>query len=99
MSPLIERARTQIRIIGIAWARSQNDWSEPFLVRTIAARGLSMVTRHLLIGRREMLACLGAGMLSARQLFAQTGTPEFTALDHIEFYVSNVEKSRDFFVR
>ena len=38
--------------------------------------------------------------LLARQGFArQAATPEFAALDHIEFYVSNVEKSRDLFVR
>src|SRR5262249_9609642 len=37
--------------------------------------------------------------LSARTLIAQDDKLEFSALDHIEFYVSNVEKSRDFFVR
>jgi catechol 2,3-dioxygenase-like lactoylglutathione lyase family enzyme len=51
------------------------------------------------IGRREMLGLFGAGFVASRQLGAQVAEPEFTALDHIEFYVSNAEKSRDFFVR
>src|SRR6184192_3042832 len=53
----------------------------------------------LLIGRREMLGLFGAGLLTTRRLAPQGQAPEFAALDHIEFYVSNVEKSRDFFVR
>ena len=44
--------------------------------------------------RRETLGLLAAGTLSA-----QTSPLQFAALDHIEFYVSDVEKSRDFFVR
>jgi catechol 2,3-dioxygenase-like lactoylglutathione lyase family enzyme len=44
--------------------------------------------------RRELLALLGAGTL-----YAQRSPPEFAALDHIEFYVSNLDKSRDFFAR
>ena len=54
------------------------------------------------LDRREMLGILGSGLLAghtARTFGAQTEQPEFAALDHIEFYVSNVERSRDFFVR
>ena len=46
------------------------------------------------ITRRETLGLLAAGTLSA-----QSSRLEFAAIDHIEFYVSDVEKSRDFFVR
>jgi catechol 2,3-dioxygenase-like lactoylglutathione lyase family enzyme len=55
------------------------------------------------ISRRELLrlGLAGAGMLSARSLAsgAQEQDQQFAGLDHFEFYVSNVEKSRDFFVR
>ena len=51
------------------------------------------------IGRREALGMLGAGLLAGRGLTAQGQGLEFSALDHIEFYVSNIERSRDFFVR
>ena len=50
------------------------------------------------MNRREALGLLGVG-LASRRLAAQTDAIEFAALDHIEFYVSNGEKSRDFFVR
>ena len=49
--------------------------------------------------RREAVRLFGASLLTARSLSAQGEALEFDALDHIEFYVSNVEKSRDFFVR
>jgi len=48
--------------------------------------------------RRDFLGFFGA-VLAARVLEAQAEEIPFAALDHIEFYVSNVEKSRDFFVR
>lgn len=48
----------------------------------------SKITRRLLL----------AGALGQR-LYAQNARPEFAALDHIEFYVSDLDKSRDFFVR
>jgi catechol 2,3-dioxygenase-like lactoylglutathione lyase family enzyme len=53
------------------------------------------------MNRRDLLGFLGAGMLAVRPTVAedQLPLPAFSALDHIEFYVSNVEKSRDFFVR
>jgi catechol 2,3-dioxygenase-like lactoylglutathione lyase family enzyme len=51
------------------------------------------------MNRRELFGLFGAGVLTARQPVAQEQLPAFSALDHLEFYVSNVEKSRDFFVR
>ncbi len=51
------------------------------------------------MNRREVLGLFGAGMLSAGRPGTQASAPEFSALDHIEFYVSSVERSRDFFVR
>jgi len=48
--------------------------------------------------RREVLRLFGAGLLAARTARAQDEQLQFAGLDHIEFYVSNVEKSRDFFV-
>ena len=54
---------------------------------------------RFLIGRRETLGLLAAGLLNLRRLAGQGQEPEFKGLDHIEFYVSNVEKSRDFYVR
>jgi catechol 2,3-dioxygenase-like lactoylglutathione lyase family enzyme len=53
------------------------------------------------MNRRDWLGLFGAGMLAVRPTVAQDQLPlpAFSALDHIEFYVSNVEKSRDFFVR
>jgi catechol 2,3-dioxygenase-like lactoylglutathione lyase family enzyme len=51
------------------------------------------------MNRRELLGLFGAGVITARQPAAQEPALTFNALDHIEFYVSNVEKSRDFFVR
>jgi catechol 2,3-dioxygenase-like lactoylglutathione lyase family enzyme len=49
--------------------------------------------------RREVCRLLPVALLSPGLLSPQSSDPEFAALDHIEFYVSNVEKSRDFFVR
>ena len=57
------------------------------------------MTHDRLIRRREALGLFGAGLFAGRELAAQSQEPEFGALDHIEFYVSDVEKSRDFFVR
>jgi catechol 2,3-dioxygenase-like lactoylglutathione lyase family enzyme len=51
------------------------------------------------MNRRDLLGLFGAGVFVVRQPVVQDQTPAFSALDHIEFYVSNVEKSRDFFVR
>jgi len=49
--------------------------------------------------RRDVLGFFGAGALILRRPGQEDPTPAFSALDHIEFFVSNVEKSRDFFVR
>jgi catechol 2,3-dioxygenase-like lactoylglutathione lyase family enzyme len=57
-----------------------------------------MDDRHLPLSRRDLLRMLPAALL-VRQIPAAPAEPEFAALDHIEFYVSDVEKSRDFFVR
>jgi catechol 2,3-dioxygenase-like lactoylglutathione lyase family enzyme len=58
-----------------------------------------MTQHRLLMSRRDLLGLIGAGVLAVREPGLQELMPEFSALDHIEFYVSNVEKSRDFFVR
>ena len=59
-----------------------------------------MTDHHRFVSRRELFGWFGAGLLSARGFAVPQGqAPEFAALDHVEFYVSNVEKSRDFFVR
>ena len=52
------------------------------------------------MNRRELLGLFGAGVLAVRRHRGQRiRRLRFSALDHIEFYVSNAEKSRDFFVR
>ena len=47
--------------------------------------------------RREAICAIGAGVLSATPLSAQDAALEFDGVDHIEFYVSQVERTRDFF--
>ena len=47
--------------------------------------------------RREAIWAIGAGMLGAARPRAQGASLAFTAVDHIEFYVSQVERTRDFF--
>jgi len=49
------------------------------------------------MNRRELLA--GFGAFALPWPIAQEPALQLSRLDHIEFYVSNVEKSRDFFVR
>jgi catechol 2,3-dioxygenase-like lactoylglutathione lyase family enzyme len=51
------------------------------------------------MNRRELLGLFGTGALVLRRPGAEDPTPAFSALDHIEFFVSDVEKSRDFFIR
>ena len=46
--------------------------------------------------RREALSVIGAGMFSAARPSAQGPSLEFDAVDHVEFYVSQVERTRDF---
>src|SRR6185369_2146265 len=50
------------------------------------------------MNRRDALKAVAAGLMTARAAAAQS-RPDFAGLDHIEFYVSNVERSRDLFVR
>lgn len=52
-----------------------------------------------LLSRRRAFGVLGAGLMAPRLLDGQTQRLNFVAIDHIEFYVSNVDRSRDFFVR
>ena len=47
--------------------------------------------------RREALCAIGAGVLAAGRPSAQEASLAFDAIDHIEFYVSQVERTRDFF--
>jgi catechol 2,3-dioxygenase-like lactoylglutathione lyase family enzyme len=47
--------------------------------------------------RREALYAIGAGMFRAARPSAQEASLEFDAVDHVEFYVSQVERTRDFF--
>jgi len=58
-----------------------------------------MAHSNFILDRRELLGLLGIGALAARGYAAQEQAPQFSALDHFEFYVSNPEKSRDFYVR
>jgi catechol 2,3-dioxygenase-like lactoylglutathione lyase family enzyme len=51
------------------------------------------------MNRRELLGMFGASVFALRSFAAQADEPQFAGLDRIEFYVSNVEKSRDFYVR
>src|SRR5215510_14652555 len=57
-----------------------------------------MNTKHIAVSRRQMLGILASGIFGVRKPAAQTPEPVFMALYHIELYVSNAEKSRDFFV-
>src|SRR4051812_17024195 len=47
--------------------------------------------------RREALHAIAAGVFLAARPSAQAAPLEFDAVDHIEFYVSQVERTRDFF--
>jgi catechol 2,3-dioxygenase-like lactoylglutathione lyase family enzyme len=51
------------------------------------------------VGRREVLGLFVTSVLAGNRLNAQEQELQFSGLDHFEFYVSNVERSRDFFVR
>ena len=46
--------------------------------------------------RRQAIYAIGAGVLSTARLPAQVAL-EFDGIDHVEFYVSQVERTRDFF--
>ena len=47
--------------------------------------------------RREALYATLAGMFAAAHPSAQDASLDFVAIDHVEFYVSQVERTRDFF--
>ena len=49
--------------------------------------------------RRAALQMFAAAFIPSRVSPAQVAEPEFAALDHVEFYVANGERSRDFFLR
>ena len=49
--------------------------------------------------RREMLAMLGVSAVAVREALAADSALHFTALDHVEFLVSDVEKSAAFYAR
>jgi catechol 2,3-dioxygenase-like lactoylglutathione lyase family enzyme len=52
------------------------------------------------LSRRELLLLFGAaGVLPFHPLAAQEQPPQFAALDHFEFYVSDGEKARDFYTK
>ena len=58
-----------------------------------------MAHNGFVLNRRQLLGLFGGALLPGRILVRQEQGPEFAKLDHFEFYVSNAEKSRDFFVR
>jgi catechol 2,3-dioxygenase-like lactoylglutathione lyase family enzyme len=49
------------------------------------------------ITRREAICAIGSGVIAAARASAQQAPIEFAAIDHIEFYVSQVERTREFF--
>jgi catechol 2,3-dioxygenase-like lactoylglutathione lyase family enzyme len=49
--------------------------------------------------RRELLAMLGVSAIAIRKAVAADAALRFTALDHVEFLVSDVEKSAAFYAR
>jgi catechol 2,3-dioxygenase-like lactoylglutathione lyase family enzyme len=46
--------------------------------------------------RRQALSAIGAALFQAARPSAQAGSLEFDGIDHVEFYVSQVERTRDF---
>jgi catechol 2,3-dioxygenase-like lactoylglutathione lyase family enzyme len=52
-----------------------------------------------LILRRELLGMLGVGAIAIRKAAAADSALRFTALDHVEFLVSDLEKSAAFYAR
>jgi catechol 2,3-dioxygenase-like lactoylglutathione lyase family enzyme len=51
------------------------------------------------VSRREMLSALGIGALAPRAIRAAEEPVHFSGLDHLEFFVSNVEKSAAFYAQ
>jgi len=53
----------------------------------------------MIFHRREVLAMLGVSAIAMRKAVAADSALRFTALDHVEFLVSDVEKSAAFYAR
>src|SRR5262249_4958465 len=54
---------------------------------------------RVVLNRRELLGVFAASLLPGASAFAvQADELQFAGLDRVEFYVGNVDKSRDFFV-
>jgi catechol 2,3-dioxygenase-like lactoylglutathione lyase family enzyme len=51
------------------------------------------------VSRRELLSALGIGALAVQTAAGADESPQFSSLDHLEFYVSNVEKSTTFYAQ
>lgn len=52
-----------------------------------------------MLDRRKILQVFAAGVMARAFRPPQVEEPQFAGLDRVEFYVSNVEKSRDFYVQ
>ena len=53
----------------------------------------------MLLRRREILAVFGVSAIAMREAVAADSALHFTALDHVEFLVSDAEKSAAFYAR
>ena len=51
------------------------------------------------VSRRELLSALRIGALAAKTAAGADEPPQFSSLDHLEFFVSNVEKSAAFYAQ
>src|SRR5580658_2207916 len=51
------------------------------------------------VSRRKLLSALGIGALAAKTAAGADEPPQFSSLDHLEFFVSNVEKSTTFYAQ
>ncbi|HEY6341675.1 MAG TPA: VOC family protein [Bryobacteraceae bacterium] len=51
------------------------------------------------VSRRELLSALGIGALAVHTAAGADESPQFSGLDHLEFFVSNVEKSTAFYAQ
>src|SRR5437868_3795793 len=70
-----------------------------FHTRAIAATicyAAAGMTRPVL-SRRQMIAVLGAAGLGSRAALAADSPLRFTGLDHLEFFVSNLDRSIRFY--
>jgi catechol 2,3-dioxygenase-like lactoylglutathione lyase family enzyme len=51
------------------------------------------------VSRRELLSALGIGALAVQTAPGADESPQFSSLDHLEFFVSNIEKSTAFYAQ